>query len=375
MKILLIDNGFIGKNKLSFYISGSTNDFINDLTKLGIDVNLMQFHKEIIGNENFLNDELKNHFISTEFNDHNFLLKIISYFKLVFKLLLNIYKFDYIYVFYPGNLNYIVLLLSFLFNKQYGIYIRGEVNFNFPFSKLILKRANILITNNPIINKEMLSYNLNTKMIISYLRLGNGVPHLSEKFVKKSINHDSTFKLLFVGRVEYRKGIIELIDACKLLIEQKINFKLVIVGGGDLFETIKDKVNNNLSLKNHIDLVFFIKDQKKLKSYYLNSDVFVFPSHTEGFPRVLFDSMLNNLPIITTMVGGIPGFMKHDYNCLEIKVNSPEDIYNNIMLLHNNEDLINKLQSNNFDKLKQIFHKDLTLHKNLIKKNLDVRIQ
>jgi glycosyltransferase involved in cell wall biosynthesis len=371
MKILLIDNGFIGKNKSSYYISGSTNNFINDLTKLGIDVNLMQFHKEIIGNENVLDSELKNHFISTEFNDHNFLLKIISYIKLLFKLLFQIYKFDFIYVFYPGNLNYIVLLLSFLFNKQYGIYIRGEVNFNFLFSKLILKSAKILITNNPIINKEMLSYNLNTKMIISYLRLGNGVPHLSEKFVKKSINHDSTLKLLFVGRVEYRKGIIELIDACKLLIEQKINFKLVIVGGGDLFETVKDKVNNNLSLKNHIDLVGLIKDQKKLKSYYLNSDIFVFPSHTEGFPRVLFDSMLNNLPIITTMVGGIPGFMKHDYNCLEIKVNSPEDIYNNIMLLHNNEDLINKLQSNNFDKLKQIFHKDLALHKNLVKDNLD----
>ena len=373
-KILLVDNGFIGENNSSYYISGSTNDFINDLIKLGVDVIIMQFHKEIIGNENILDAKLKNQFISVRFNDNNFLLKIISYFKLVFKLLLNIYKFDFIYVFYPGNLNYLVLFLSFLFNKKYGLYVRGELNYNLPLSKQILSNAKLIVTNNPIINKEMLSYNLNTKMIISYLRLGNGVPNLSEKFVKKSINHDSTFKLLFVGRVEYRKGIIELIDACKLLIEQKINFKLVIVGGGDLFETIKDKVNNNLSLKNHIDLVGLIKDQKKLKSYYLNSDVFVFPSHTEGFPRVLFDSMLNNLPIITTMVGGIPGFMKHDYNCLEIKVNSPEDIYNNIMLLHNNENLINKLQSNNFDKLKQMFHKDLTLHKNLIKENLDVRI-
>ena len=370
-KILLVDNGFIGENNSSYYISGSTNNFINDLSKLGIYVNLMQFNKEIIENENILDSELKNHFISTEFKDYNFFLKSISYIKLLFKLLFQIYKFDFIYVFYPGNINYLVLLLSLVLKKEYGIYIRGEVNLNFPFLKLILKRANILITNNPIINKEMLSYNLNSKMIISYLRLGNGVPHLSEKFIKKPIDHNSSFKLLFVGRVEYRKGIIELIDACKLLIEKKINFKLVIVGGGDLFETVKDKVNNNLSLKNHIDLVGLIKDQKKLKSYYLNSDIFVFPSHTEGFPRVLFDSMLNNLPIITTMVGGIPGFMKHDYNCLEIKVNSPEDIYNNIMLLHNNEDLINKLQSNNFDKLKQIFHKDLALHKNLVKDNLD----
>ena len=374
-KILLVDNGFIGENNSSYYVSGSTNDFINDLIKLGVDVNIMQFHKEIIGNENVLDAELKNQFISVRFNDNNFLLKIISYFKLVFKLLLNIYKFDYIYVFYPGNLNYLVLFLSFLFNKKYGLYVRGELNYNLPFTKQILSNANLIVTNNPIIVKELLIYNHNSKMIISYKKLGNEIPVLLNKFKKKYINFNSPFKLLFVGRIEVRKGIIELIDACKLLIENKINFKLVIVGGGELYESIKNNIKSDLVLNSHIELVDLIKDQKKLKSYYLNSDVFVFPSHTEGFPRVLFDSMLNDLPIITTMVGGIPGFMKHDYNCLEIKVNSPEDIYNNIILLHNNEGLINKLQSNNFDKLKQIFHKDISLHKNLIKDNLDDRIQ
>ena len=52
-KILLVDNGFIGENNSSYYVSGSTNEFIKDLTKLGIDVNLMQFHKESIANEIF----------------------------------------------------------------------------------------------------------------------------------------------------------------------------------------------------------------------------------------------------------------------------------------------------------------------------------
>ena len=118
MKILLIGNGYVGKIKTNYYTQGSTIDFINDLIKLGIDVNYFQFHKEIIANENILDGELKNQFISTVFNDNNFLLKIISYFKIVFKLLCSIHKFDYIYVFYPGHLNYIVLLFSFVFNKS-----------------------------------------------------------------------------------------------------------------------------------------------------------------------------------------------------------------------------------------------------------------
>lgn len=370
-KILLIDNGFIGKSKSSYYISGSTNDFIKDLTNLGIDVDLMQFHKEISGNENVLDADLKNQFISVRFNDNNFLLKIISYFKLVFKLLLNIYKFDYIYIFYPGNLNYLVLFLSFLFNKKYGLYVRGELNYKLPFLKHILSKANLIVTNNPIILKELLIYNDNSKMIISYKKLGNEIPVLPNKFEKKSISLNSPFNLLFVGRIEVRKGVIELIDACKLLIKNKINFKLVLVGGGELYESIKNNIKNDLILNSHIELVGLINDPERMKSYYLNSDVFVFPSHTEGFPRVIFDSMLYNLPIITTMVGGIPGFMKHHYNCLEIKVNSQEDIYNKIMLLHNNEGLINKLQLNNFDNLKHLFHKDLVLHKNLIKDTLN----
>ena len=180
-KILLIDNGFIGKSKSSYYISGSTNDFIKDLTNLGIDVDLMQFHKEISGNENVLDADLKNQFISVRFNDNNFLLKIISYFKLVFKLLLNIYKFDYIYIFYPGNLNYLVLFLSFLFNKKYGLYVRGELNYKLPFLKHILSKANLIVTNNPIILKELLIYNDNSKMIISYKKLGNEIPVLTKQ--------------------------------------------------------------------------------------------------------------------------------------------------------------------------------------------------
>lgn len=366
-KILLVDNGFIGKNKDKYYFPEGTSKFVEDLKNYGFDISLLSFVKKIDLNENILGFQISETLITTSFNDKNIFLKFFSYIKIILKLLNRIYKYDFIYVFYPGNINYLTILLALIFKRKYGIYVRGELKYNLPFLKNILSKANLIVTNNPIIQKQLLSYNDNTKMIISYQKLGNEVPNLPNKFIKKNINSKSPFKLLYVGRVEYKKGIVELIDACILLIENKINFKLVIVGGGELYKSLKDKINNDLILKDYIELVGLVKDKERLKSYYLSSDLFVFPSHSEGFPRVLFDAMLNNLPIITTMIGGIPGFMKHEYNCLEIKVNNAHDIYNKIILLHNNKVLVNKLQSNSFGNLSNIFKKDLELHKNLIK--------
>src|SRR5690606_38454374 len=50
------------------------------------------------------------------------------------------------------------------------------------------------------------------------------------------------------------------------------------------------------------------------------ADLFIFPSHHEGFPRVLYEAMASALPIFTTFVGGIPGRMVHLQNCIEIPV-------------------------------------------------------
>ena len=106
-KILIVDNGFVGKNKSSYHISGSTNDFIKDLSKLGIDVNVFQFYKDIELNQGMMESELNVKSIVSNFNDNNFLTKTISYIKLICKLIYRLNKFDFIYIFFPGNLNYL----------------------------------------------------------------------------------------------------------------------------------------------------------------------------------------------------------------------------------------------------------------------------
>ena len=116
-KLLLIGNGYVGKIKSCYYTQGSTTHFINDLLNLGIDVSLFQFHKEIIENENILDSEIKGQLISTSFNDKNCLSKLISYLKIIFKLLTTIHKFKYIYVFYFTSL----LILKYIPNLSFEL--------------------------------------------------------------------------------------------------------------------------------------------------------------------------------------------------------------------------------------------------------------
>ena len=46
------------------------------------------------------------------------------------------------------------------------------------------------------------------------------------------------------------------------------------------------------------------------------SDIFVLSSITEGFPRVLYESMAMRLPVITTDVGGIPYLLEDQKSAL-----------------------------------------------------------
>jgi glycosyltransferase involved in cell wall biosynthesis len=64
---------------------------------------------------------------------------------------------------------------------------------------------------------------------------------------------------------------------------------------------------------------------------YKESDLFILPSfYPEGFPRVIYEAMLNSLPIITTPVGSIPSLLNHDDNCIFVEPRDSADLSNKL---------------------------------------------
>lgn len=127
----------------------------------------------------------------------------------------------------------------------------------------------------------------------------------SMNFKNKEFQHKSKPKiprLLFVGRLVKSKGIYELLEACKILNEEHFSFTLTIIGDGSERSFVEKYVQKN-DLKANI----FIKGAlsfEETQNEYLKHDIFINPSHTEGFGLTVLEALSNGLLIIATNAGG-----------------------------------------------------------------------
>jgi len=119
--------------------------------------------------------------------------------------------------------------------------------------------------------------------------------------------------LLYVGWMIEAKGIYDLIEATNTLYKNTSlpEFELRLVG--PLYEGVK-KINsmiNNYKLYDIIKVIGPIYNKDKLREEYQSADIFVFPSHYEGFPVALLEALSSGLACVGSNVGGIPDILDH----------------------------------------------------------------
>jgi glycosyltransferase involved in cell wall biosynthesis len=165
-------------------------------------------------------------------------------------------------------------------------------------------------------------------------------------FEKKFSITRGTIILLFVGRFIEEKGILDLIKACELLKEKSIQFKLFCLGDGPLFSQAKTLINKS-NLTDNVKLLGHIPE-RDTKLFYSNCHILVLPTfHDEGFPMAIFQAVASGMSIITTKIRGSADYLEEYNNCLWVKKNSPEDIYDKVLILKNNDFLREKIKLNN----------------------------
>ena len=103
----------------------------------------------------------------------------------------------------------------------------------------------------------------------------------------------------FVGRLVAEKGIPELLRAWEL---RESDFELLIVGPADPSKS--DALSQSM-----IDLadesgVRFLGHRDDIEDFYRALDVFVLPSHREGFPRAAMEAAASGLAIVATDIRG-----------------------------------------------------------------------
>lgn len=124
---------------------------------------------------------------------------------------------------------------------------------------------------------------------------------------------DKVKNICFVGRVEKRKGIDELLEASK-------QFPLITF---NIIGPLEDECYNFSKYQNVKYLGF--KENNEVMKILDNMDIYVLPSYSEGFPLGILEAMCHGLPIIASDVGSISDMIENKGGLL-VEPKSSKDI-------------------------------------------------
>jgi len=185
----------------------------------------------------------------------------------------------------------------------------------------------------------------------------------SEKYDPGEKNFSSPYNVLFCSRMSKAKGPFELIDAIPKVLDEFPKTNFIFMGNGPCLEDSKSKARR-MDIEDNVLFTGYKTGDEKIK-WYKKSDLFVFPSHTEGFPNVYLEALAAGLPVVATPVGAMKHTLKDGKNGykLESTPTIPEEIAEKIIKLLRDPVKMKKISQNNLKKAKEKYDVEIICSK------------
>lgn len=297
---------------------------------------------------------------------------------------------DWIHIFLPNHLGIISFILAKIYSKPFSIYVAGDWKEVYPYTyrwrvgmnrmflpvylvvnKLIASLIGFIVKDSKftLVHGETLHKRYYDKNMNIHVYRTEPIINLSQQdfYYRKDTCQDTKIKLLFIGSLIPGKGLIYLLDAVAQLQREKINVHLDIVGIGEQESDLKTKTKV-LNIENIVSYKGYIPNGAQLFEIYRNSDIFVLPTLSEGFPRVLYEAMSQCVPIITTNVGGIPRLMIDGENAILVSPKNSMAIALAVKKIASDQILRQHLIENGFKAAKNLITRDPAEQTNMLLK-------
>ncbi|MBC8553595.1 MAG: glycosyltransferase, partial [Candidatus Brocadiales bacterium] len=188
-----------------------------------------------------------------------------------------------------------------LLNKSRQIYKKNIL-------RVSIERADIIVADSFSTKRDIIKYYgvKEEKIKVVHLGVESRFRPISNVEEYRLRNNIPSKIILNVGTLEPRKNVITLIRAFEKLREKGCkDYKLVIAGErGWLYEEILEEIENNEASKS-ISYLGVIRDED-LPELYNCADIFVYPSHYEGFGLPPLEAMACGIPVITSNTSSLP---------------------------------------------------------------------
>lgn len=141
--------------------------------------------------------------------------------------------------------------------------------------------------------------------------------------------------VLFVGRLHREKGLWELVQAMEVLGHES-GLILLLVGPSDDADLVRRLDALPQAVQSIIRRTGGVPDPE---CYMQAADIFVLPSHREGFGMVVLEAAACGLPAIVSDIYGLRDAVEEGVTALKVPVNAPDALAAAIHRLAENEDL------------------------------------
>jgi len=317
---MAINNTVMFEKDGGFYVYKETGRFFEELLDHADVVDVFQISMPLKRENTFANYCISNKGLRIT-NVRRGKNRYWAYFRALFKGISAVFKADFVYLFYPGPICAVFACICIVLRKDYGIYVRGEQGISSKLSRFLYSKAGLVFTISPKFTDLIREIQKETHTIRPMVDITESDFNWERNYESKSFFH-----ILYVGRIVRDKGLFELVESIKMVEQiKRYNFVVHLVGNGPDLSEIQ-KVVFEAGLERNFIFHGMVSSKEELKMQFKMADIFVLPSHHEGFPRVIYEAMAYGTPIITTFVGTIPYLMKDKINCYRIQEMNPVDL-------------------------------------------------
>src|SRR5205809_2012776 len=165
--------------------------------------------------------------------------------------------------------------------------------------------------------------------------------------------------IVAVGRLIDKKGVADLIRACRLLMERGKSFHCMVIGEGPLEEKLRWQIEE-MNLRNYVQLLG-PKPQHEVRKHLAAGMVFVLPSvidpagGMDNLPTVIMEAMATGLPVVSTAIGGIPEMVIDNETGFLVSAGDAVALADAIEKMINDRSLAQKLGQAGYERAQRLF--------------------
>jgi len=163
-------------------------------------------------------------------------------------------------------------------------------------------------------------------------------------------------QVLYFGSLTAAKGVHDALEAAAKVAHSHKDVKFTFAGGFRYPDdrTRAEEIVRDNGLEDRVTILGITTGAEKVRVF-VESDVFLFPSHDEGQPLVLLEAMAAGLPIVTTSVGAIAETVANGENGFVVRPREPELLAQALEKLLSDGELRRKMSKNNLLRYRQVY--------------------